>query len=77
MPDGIFLDIRMPVMDGFRALEAIRREHPHLTIIMISASPYRRHRREARVFGANGWPSETIDPQPLKTVLRDWFGWIP
>src|SRR5262245_66426964 len=37
-PDGVFLDVRMPVMDGFRALQAIRREHPTLPVIMISAS---------------------------------------
>jgi CheY-like chemotaxis protein len=77
VPDGIFLDIRMPVMDGFRALEAIRREHPHLTIIMISASPNGDIAEKARVGGANGYLPKPIDPQRLKAVLRDSFGWIP
>ena len=28
VPDGIFLDLRMPVMDGWTALDVLRREYP-------------------------------------------------
>ncbi|MFL6060724.1 MAG: chemotaxis response regulator protein-glutamate methylesterase [Marmoricola sp.] len=35
-PDAVTLDIEMPVLDGLGALEAIRRAHPRLPVIMFS-----------------------------------------
>lgn len=35
-PDAVTLDIEMPELDGLGALEAIRRRHPRLPIIMFS-----------------------------------------
>jgi two-component system chemotaxis response regulator CheB len=35
-PDAITLDIEMPILDGLGALDAIRRRHPRLPIIMFS-----------------------------------------
>ena len=75
-PDGVFLDVRMPVMDGFRALEAIRREHPTLPVIMISASRSDVAER-VRAEGASGYLPKPIDLQQLRAVLRSSFGWTP
>jgi two-component system, NtrC family, nitrogen regulation response regulator NtrX len=36
LPDLILLDIWMPGMDGLEALEKLKREFPHVTVIMIS-----------------------------------------
>lgn len=35
-PDAVTLDIEMPVLDGLGALEAIRRRHPRLPVVMFS-----------------------------------------
>ncbi len=37
LPDVITLDIEMPVMDGLTALKILRRELPHIKIIMFSS----------------------------------------
>lgn len=37
LPDLVLLDIRLPGMDGLQALEEIRKRHPALRVIMITA----------------------------------------
>lgn len=39
VPDIVFLDMNMPVMDGTTALRKIREIHPDLPIIMITGVP--------------------------------------
>jgi CheY-like chemotaxis protein len=39
VPDIVFLDMNMPVMDGTTALHKIREIHPDLPVIMITGVP--------------------------------------
>jgi CheY-like chemotaxis protein len=77
VPDGIFLDLRMPAMDGFEVLDIIRREYPDVTIIVITASKTRDIVQQARVRGANGCLMKPFDPGELRAILRESFGWTP
>ena len=36
-PDFIFLDVRMPIMNGIQALKEIKDENPNANVIMITA----------------------------------------
>ena len=37
-PDLVVLDIRMPQMDGFSVCTALRLDHPHLPVLLISSA---------------------------------------
>lgn len=37
MPDIVLMDIKMPVMDGYEACEIIKKKHPELPIIAVTA----------------------------------------
>jgi CheY-like chemotaxis protein len=77
VPDGIFLDLRMPVMDGFTALDILRREYPSITVIAITASTTDDVVRHVRARGAHGCLMKPFDPQALRAALHDAFGWTP
>ena len=76
VPDGIFLDLRMPVMDGLTALDVLRREYPSIIVIAITASTTDVV-RHVRARGAHGCLVKPFDPQALRAALHDAFGWTP
>ncbi|VAX28792.1 hypothetical protein MNBD_NITROSPINAE05-1358, partial [hydrothermal vent metagenome] len=52
IPDVVLMDLRMPVMDGFQALDAIKKEfHPHPKLIAISASAFEYQRESTLMKG--------------------------
>jgi two-component system response regulator MprA len=77
VPDGIFLDLRMPVMDGFEALDSLRQAYPDVPIIVITASKTRDIAQKVRTMGANGCLLKPFDPEALRAILRESFGWTP
>ena len=77
VPDGIFLDLRMPVMDGFTTLDVLRREYPSITVIAITASTPDDVVQHVRARGAHGCLVKPFDLQALRAVLHDAFGWTP
>jgi CheY-like chemotaxis protein len=77
VPDGIFLDLRMPIMDGYEVLDILRREHPSVPIIVITASTPGDTVRRIRARGAHGCLVKPFDPRALHATLREAFGWTP
>ncbi|RLC13670.1 MAG: chemotaxis response regulator protein-glutamate methylesterase, partial [Deltaproteobacteria bacterium] len=35
-PDLVLLDVFMPVMDGLKTLDQIKKQHPHIDVVMLS-----------------------------------------
>lgn len=54
-PDVILLDVHMPEMSGLEALERLRRDRPHLKVIMLSMHDQAAYVREAVKLGAFGY----------------------
>lgn len=65
MPDVILMDIHMPVCDGLKAVESIKREMPHVQIIMLTVSDDDRDLFTAIKNGASGYLLKNLEPDQL------------
>lgn len=73
-PDGVLMDVRMPVMDGLTALKIIKQEFPEVVVVMVTASKTQSLAVEALELGANGYLLKPFDPSELKEKLLGHFG---
>ncbi len=69
-PDVAIIDLRMPDGDGLSTLTAIRREHPDVKVIVLSAFEDSEHIDEALSLGADGYVVKSIDPRDLPSTVR-------
>lgn len=69
-PDIVLLDIRMPVKDGVFALETIKKEMPHMKVIMLTIFGDERNVLEAYKKGANGYVLKDIKPPMLIMTIK-------
>lgn len=64
-PDVVLLDIRMPVMDGLKAAEEIRRVLPDIGVIMLTTFGEDTYIERALGLGASGFLLKSGDPREL------------
>jgi DNA-binding NarL/FixJ family response regulator len=69
-PDIVLLDMRMPEMDGLTCLERIRKQHPRVKVVMLSASDDADRVRAALKRGASAYIVKTVNPLDLPAALR-------
>jgi signal transduction histidine kinase/DNA-binding response OmpR family regulator len=71
-PDVILLDIGLPVMDGFKTLEAMRHEETlrHIPVIAVTARAMKGDREQVLGRGFDGYVSKPVDEQVLKETIR-------
>jgi DNA-binding NarL/FixJ family response regulator len=72
-PDLVMLDIRMPQMDGLACLERIRKRHPKVKVVMLSAYTDETHIAAALQRGASAYIAKTVNPLDLASALRQAF----
>jgi CheY-like chemotaxis protein len=75
IPDIILMDIMMPVMDGFEAMQRIRENSKFDSIpsIALTAKAMSSDRDECIRCGANDYLSKPLDTAKLLTLLRVWL----
>lgn len=73
--DIMFLDLTMPVMDGYQVLETLKKEGLNTFVIVISADIQPKARERVMQLGAMDFIKKPIDNEKLSEVLRK-FGII-
>ena len=66
----ILSDINMPGMDGLALLREIKKMHPDLPVMMVTAYGDEERRRRASEYGARDFLSKPVDFDLLKEQLR-------
>lgn len=70
-PDLVLMDLHMPIMNGFKAIQEIRfnpKTH-HIPIIVISAWSGKKERDQARLAGANDYFDKPPDLDRLREAI--------
>lgn len=70
-PDAVILDIQMPGGTGLDVLHHIKRSRPHVTVVMMTSSPYPPYREASIRGGADFFMDKTSDLMEIIKVLND------
>jgi PAS domain S-box-containing protein len=73
--DLVLMDLHMPIMDGVKATEAIRKDprFVQLPIIALTADVIGQNQERLVAVGVNGIVSKPIDPDQLYKTLAQWL----
>ena len=69
--DVVLLDLQMPVLDGFGALELLGREHPGVPAVVLTSVDEAAEAVKAMKLGALDYLTKPFDPDELLAVLRN------
>ena len=77
--DGVLMDCQMPVMDGYTATRALRRNPAwqRLPVIAMTASALAEDRDRALASGMNAHLTKPIQVEVMLRTLADWMGRVP
>jgi CheY-like chemotaxis protein len=71
-PDLVLMDLRMPVMDGYKAISEIKvnPKTRHIPIFVVSAWSSKREQDQARLVGADGFFAKPTDMNRLNEAIK-------
>ena len=69
-PDLILMDVLMPEMDGITASQQIKRQYPHIKIIMLTSINDPKSIQQALSAGVDGYSSKEISLKHLAGVIH-------
>jgi DNA-binding NarL/FixJ family response regulator len=70
LPDVILMDIEMPKCNGLEATRRIKREMPHVKVVMLTVSDDDQNLFEAIKSGAQGYLLKDLEPNQLYDLLE-------
>ncbi|EAT11831.1 response regulator [Bermanella marisrubri] len=68
----MFLDLTMPVMDGYQTLEVIHKNDLPIMVIVVSGDIQPEARERVKKMGAIDFIKKPVDKEKVATVLRDY-----
>jgi DNA-binding NarL/FixJ family response regulator len=68
-PDVILLDINMPVMDGSAALIEIKKQYPHIKVVMLTMNDSKQMVLEMLKLGADGYLTKNDDCEEIYNAI--------
>lgn len=69
-PDLVMLDILMPGIGGLCALETIKKEKPHIKVIMVTAFGQESKMQEAKEKGASGYIRKPFKKEEIISMVN-------
>lgn len=68
----MFLDLTMPVMDGYQTLEAIKKDDLPIMVIVVSGDIQPEARERVKKLGAIDFVKKPVDQEKIRTVLMEY-----
>lgn len=69
VPDSVLLDVNMPEMDGFETTQWLRKNYPHIKVLVLSMLSDEKTIIKMFRLGAKGYLLKNTDPEELKNAL--------
>lgn len=75
-PDMVFVDLNMPVKNGFEVIEEIKRVNAKAFVVMVTSDGTKETKETAIGLAANGFLVKPYAPQFISQIMGVYQAWI-